>query len=462
MSSPTAAAPSNRREVNRVVVSAFAGTAMEWYDYILYGTASAIVFTKLFFPDNDPAVATMLSFATFAAGFVARPLGSLIFGHIGDRIGRRAAVVGSIMLMGLATGIIGMLPTYAAVGILAPLALLLLRFCQGISAGGEWGGAMVLVMEHAPKKKHGIYSAIPQLGSPVATLLSTGALTIVATLPDDDFFSWGWRLPFLLAFPFLAVGLYLRFRVEESPVFKDLQSRQEVAKVPIVSAVRHTGGRMILGGMAALLGGSGFFIMTTFMISYGTTVLGYDRSTMLGATLWGACAQLIVIVVSGRLADRFGAWRVCASGALISALLAFPVFALVDTGSPVLATFGVVLGMAALTIPYGPIGSLLSGLFPAKYRYSAMAVSYNVFGIIGGFLPIISQVLLVSTGNASWGVALLLMAVSLVSMIGAIGAGSAGVRRRRDREDAAEAALLGARPDGFAAEDPTPELEIQR
>ncbi|WP_427869981.1 MFS transporter [Leucobacter luti] len=432
--------PDRRRQVNRVAASAFAGTAMEWYDYILYGTASAVVFTKLFFPADDIAVATLLSFATFAAGFIARPLGALIFGHIGDRIGRRAAVVGSIALMGLATGIIGLLPTYEAIGVGAALALLLLRLCQGISAGGEWGGAMVLVLEHAPKSKQGIYAAIPQLGSPIATLMSTGALTIVSTLPDEDFFSWGWRIPFLLAFPFLAVGLYLRFKVEESPVFKELQAQKEVVKVPILSAIRHTGGRMILGGMAALLGGSGFFIVTTFLISYGTQELGYDRQTMLSATLWGALVQIAVIIISGRIADRVGAWKVCAAGGLISALLAFPVFMLVDSGSIFLATVGIMIGMGSLTIPYGPIGSLLSGLFPAKYRYSAMAVSYNVFGIIGGFLPILSQSIMIASGNQSWGVALLLAGVALTTMIGAIGAGSAAVRRKREAEDAAEAA----------------------
>ncbi|AIY03179.1 major facilitator transporter [Arthrobacter sp. PAMC 25486] len=430
----------SRRALNRVAASAFAGTAMEWYDYILYGTASAVVFAHLFFPSHDLAVATMLSFATFAAGFVARPLGAIIFGHLGDKLGRRTAVIGSIVLMGISTGVIGLLPNYPAVGIIAPLALLLLRLFQGISAGGEWGGAMVLVLEHAPKKKHGIYAAIPQLGSPVATLLSTGALAIVATLPNDDFLTWGWRIPFLMAFPFLGVALYLRFRVEESPVFKQMQAEHVVVKVPLVSAIRHTGGRMLLGGMAALLGGSGFFIMTTFMISYGTNVLGFERQTMLNATLFGAVAQIVVIVVSGRMADKIGAWKVCAGGALISALAAFPVFALVDTGNAALATLGVVLGMGALTIPYGPIGSLLSGMFPAQYRYSAMAVSYNVFGIIGGFLPIISQVLLVQTGNASWGVALLLMGVSLISMVGAIGAGSRGVAAKRAKEDIAEQA----------------------
>lgn len=429
-----------RREVNKVAASAFAGTAMEWYDYILYGTASAIIFTKLFFPAEDLAIATLLSFATFAAGFIARPVGAIIFGHIGDRIGRRAAVVGSITLMGFATGIIGLLPTYESAGVLAALALLLLRLCQGISAGGEWGGAMVLVMEHAPKSKHGIYSAIPQLGSPVATLLSTGALTIVATLPDEDFFTWGWRIPFLLAFPFLAVGLYLRFKVEESPVFKEMQAKKEIVKVPVLSAIRHTGGRMILGGMAALLGGSGFFIVTTFIVSYGTQELGYDRQTMLSATLWGALLQIVVIIVSGRIADRIGAWKVCAAGGAITAVVAFPVFMLVDSGSIFLATVGIMIGMASLTIPYGPIGSLLADLFPVKYRYSAMAVSYNVFGIIGGFLPIMSQTILISSGKQSWGVALLLMGVALTTMIGAIGAGSGAVRRKRAAEDAAEAA----------------------
>ena len=435
---------SRTREVNRVAASAFAGTAMEWYDYILYGTASAIVFSKLFFDSSDLAVATLLTFATFAAGFVARPVGSLIFGHIGDRIGRRTAVIGSIVLMGVATGIIGLLPVYEQVGVFAVLALVLMRLFQGISAGGEWGGAMVLVLEHAPKKHHGIYSAIPQLGSPVATLLSTGALTIVSTLPDEDFFSWGWRIPFLLAFPFLGVALYLRFRVEESPVFKELQSKDETVKVPIAAAIRHTGGRMLLGGMAALLGGSGFFIITTFAVNYGTDTLGLDRSMLLGATLVGALCQLVVIVTAGMIADRIGAWKVIAGGAIITALLALPVFWLIDTARPFTTGLGIVIGMATITIPYGPIGSMLSGLFPAKYRYSAMAVSYNVFGIIGGFLPMASQAIFIATDGKSWGVALLLAGVALMSAMGAIGAGSARVKRIREREQAEEDALVQA------------------
>jgi MFS family permease len=294
---------------------------------------------------------------------------------------------------------------------------------------------MVLVMEHAPHSKRGIYAALPQLGSPTATLLSSGILTLSATLPGEDFLAWGWRIPFLLAFPFLGIGLYLRFRVEESPEFKDMLSRRAIVKIPISSAVIHTGGRMILGGMAALLGSSGFFIMTTFMISYGIDVLGFTRQTMLNAILMGAVVQIFVIITSGRLADRFGAWRICATGALISAILAFPVFSLVDTGNVALASIGVIVGLAALTIPYGPIGSLLSEMFPAQYRNSAVAVSYNVFGIIGGFLPSASQFLLISSGNKSWGVALLLMAVSLISMLGALGAGSKKIAAKRQIED---------------------------
>ena len=435
---------SKQREVNRVAASAFAGTAMEWYDYILYGTASAVVFSKLFFDSEDPALATLMAFATFAAGFVARPLGAVIFGHVGDRFGRRPAVIASIVMIGVATGIIGLLPVYESIGLAAPLALLLMRLFQGISAGGEWGGAMVLVLEHAPKSRHGIYSAIPQLGSPVATLLSTGALTIVSTLPDDDFFSWGWRIPFLMAFPFLGVALYLRYRVEESPVFKELRAQDATVKVPLIAAIRHTWGRMLLGGMAALLGGSGFFIITTFAINYGTDTLGLDRTTLLGATLIGAVCQLVVIITAGRLADKIGAWKVIASGAITTAVLAMPIFWLIDTADPVTTSLGIILGMAVITIPYGPIGSMLSGLFPAKYRYSAMAVSYNVFGIIGGFLPMASQAIFISTDNSSWGVALLLAGVALLSAIGAIGAGSSRVRRIREREQAEEDALVNA------------------
>lgn len=420
------------KNMNRIAAAAFAGTAMEWYDYILYGTATAIILNKIFFSAEDPGVATLLAFATFAVGFVARPLGAVIFGNIGDRHGRRAAVVSSITLMGLATGLIGVLPSYGSVGILAPLALVLLRLCQGISAGGEWGGAMTLVLEHAPKRRHGIYSAIPQLGSPVATLASTGVLTVVAGMPDEQFFGWGWRIPFLIAFPLLAVALYLRFRVEESPVFKTLVREQMVVKAPLRKAFRTAPRQIFYGACAAILGGSGFFIITTFVVGYGTDVLGMDRQTMLNATLLGALLQMVVIVVAGRLADRVGAWKVCAAGGVITAVVAFPVFALVDTAHPVTTTLGIVLGMASLTIPYGPIGTLIAGLFPADVRNTAVSVSYNISGIVGGFLPLMSQFLLGWSGNKSWGVALLLMAVALVTAFGSVMAGRAQLRPTSD------------------------------
>ncbi|MFM9370405.1 MFS transporter [Streptomyces sp. Da 82-17] len=421
------------KDIRRLLTAAFSGTALEWYDYFLYGTAAALVFNKLFFPELDPAVGTIASFITFAVGFVARPIGAAVFGHIGDRYGRKVSLIITVVMMGATTGCIGLLPTYDTIGIWAPALLSALRFLQGVSVGGEWSGAMLLTLEHTPKEKHGSYSAVPQLGSPVGTLLSSGAFALVGMLPDDAFYAWGWRVPFLVAFPLLLVALYLRFHIEESPVFRKMLAdaeREGPTPVPLVEAFRRTWGRMIIGIGAALLGVGGFFLMTTFVISYGTDRLGIDKQTMLNATVIGAAVEIVVLVLAGRLADRIGAWRVCALGAAATMAVAFPAFWLVDTKETGLVYLGVSLGIGALSIPYAPIGAVVSGMFPDEFRYSAVAMSYNLAGVLSGFVPLLAATLTGAAGGASWGAALLLIAIAASTVAGSTAAGS--VLRRRD------------------------------
>ncbi|MBO1329887.1 MFS transporter [Streptomyces sp. VRA16 Mangrove soil] len=415
------------KDIRKLLTAAFSGTALEWYDYFLYGTAAALVFNKLFFPELDPTVGTIASFVTFAVGFVARPIGAAIFGHIGDRYGRKVSLIITVVMMGATTGCIGLLPTYDTIGVWAPALLAALRFLQGISVGGEWSGAMLLTLEHTPKEKHGSYSSIPQLGSPVGTLLSSGAFALVGLLPDGSFYSWGWRLPFLVAFPLLAFALFLRMHIEESPVFRKMledAERNGPKPAPLVEAFRRTWGRMIVGVGAAFLGVGGFFLMSTFIISYGTDELGIDKQTMLNSTVIGSVVEIVVLVLAGRLADRIGAWRVCAIGALVTMVVAFPAFWLVDTKETGLVYLGVSLGIGALSIPYAPIGAVVSGMFPEEFRYSAVAMSYNLAGVLSGFVPLIATSLTSAADGASWGAGLLLMVIAACTVAGSLAAGT--------------------------------------
>ena len=321
-------------EARRIAFAAFVGTALEWYDYFLYGTAASIVFNRLYFTTGDPLVATLAAFASFAVGFVARPVGAVVFGHVGDRFGRRRSLIITVAMIGVVTGMIGLLPDFATIGVAAPVLLTLLRVLQGVAVGGEWGGAVTLAVEHAPPERRGRYAALPQVGSPIGTLLSSGAFTLVSLMPPAAFDAWGWRLPFLAAIPLLFVALYLRRRVEESPLFTELLAQHERASLPVVEVFRKSAGRVLVGLCASLLGVGGFYLLTTFVISYGTETLGLPRSLMLGATLVAAALEIAILLAFGRLAERLGPGAVCVVGSIALAVAAFPVFWLVDTQNP--------------------------------------------------------------------------------------------------------------------------------
>jgi MFS family permease len=405
-------------EARKIAFAAFVGTALEWYDYFLYGTAASIVFNRLYFTTGDPLVATMAAFASFAVGFVARPVGAVIFGHVGDRYGRRMSLIITVTMIGIVTGLIGLLPGFATIGVAAPVLLTLLRVLQGVAVGGEWGGAVTLAVEHAPPEHRGRYAALPQVGSPIGTLLSSGAFALVSLLPPQDFDSWGWRLPFLAAIPLLLIALYLRRRIEESPLFTELLEQHERTSLPVVEVLRRSAGRVLVGLCASLLGVGGFYLLTTFAISYGTETLGLPKSLMLGATLVAAALEIVILLGFGRVAEKWGPGTVCVVGSVASAVAAFPVFWLLDTKNPLLVVLGITVGVACLSVPYAVSGSLLTELFPPHLRYSGVAISFNLGGVVSGFVPLLATSVLAASGTQSWSVALLLVALAVLTALG--------------------------------------------
>ncbi|WP_411731781.1 MFS transporter [Paeniglutamicibacter sp.] len=405
-------------DAGRIARAAFVGTALEWYDYFLFGTAAAIVFNRLFFTTLDPGAATLAAFATFGVGFAARPIGAVLFGYIGDRMGRRPALLITIVMIGVATGLIGLLPDFGSIGLAAPIALAVLRLVQGLAVGGEWGGAMTIAIEHAPIEQRGRYAALVQIGSPVGTLMSSGAFALVLLLPPSDFDAWGWRIPFLAAFPLLLVALYIRLKVEESPIFQDLVKLENKAKIPALDIFRHAWGRLLVAVAAALLGVGGFYIMTTFVVSYGANTLGLDRGLMVNSTLVASVVQIPVTILAGRLAERVGPGRMVFWGALATAAGAFPLFWLIDSKNPAAVVLAVTLGIALVTLAYAVTGALLTELFPPNLRYSGVALGYNIAGAITGFLPLIAIALLATSGGASWTAATLLIVISLITAVG--------------------------------------------
>ncbi len=385
----SAAVQVSPKDVGRIARAAFVGTALEWYDYFLFGTAAALVFNRLFFTDLNPTAALLASLATFGVGFAARPIGAFFFGILGDRIGRRPTLLITIVAIGVATGLIGLLPTFMDIGLMAPIFLAILRLLQGLAVGGEWGGATTIAIEHAPAEKRARYAALVQVGSPVGTLLSSGAFALVIMLPPESFDAWGWRLPFLAAFPMLGVALWIRLKVEESPVFRELLESGETTKVPALLVFRKAFGRLVVAIMAALLGVGGFYVMNTFVVSYTTNTLGVDRQIAVNATLVAAVVQIVVILIFGRVAEKIGPGRVTLVGGLLSAAAAFPLFWLIDTGSAWAITLAVASGIGLLTITYAVTGALLTELFPANMRYSGVSLGYNIAGALSGFLPFI-------------------------------------------------------------------------
>lgn len=401
-------------EARKVTIGALVGTAMEWYDFFLFSAAAALVFNIQYFANESATAAAMASFATFGVGLVARPVGGMIFGRMGDLIGRRKTLMITIVGIGIVTGLIGVLPTYQAIGIAAPILLVLLRVVQGLFVGGEWAGAMTIVVENAPLEHRAKYAAIPQIGSPIGTLLSSGGFYLVTlAFSQDSFDSFGWRIPFLAAIPMLLLALYIRSKLDESPVFQELMEADEVVKAPISTTLRESWKHIIIGMAAALLGVGGFYLVTTFVVWYGVNVLGQSSGTMLLGTLVAAAVEIPVLIIGGRLGGKYGASRVVLYGGIASAVVGFPAFLLIDSGVPALVIIGMAIAVAFLSFPYAASGTVLTGLFPAKTRFTGVAFAQNTAGMLSGFVPLITTALVAGAGNHWWPAAAMLVIVSL-------------------------------------------------
>ena len=404
--------------IRQIAAASLVGSVVEWYDFFLYGTLAALVFSAEFFPTFDPLTGTLAAFTTFAAGFVTRPIGGVVFGHLGDRLGRKPMLVVTMLIMGGSTFAMGLLPTYDAIGIAAPVLLVLLRMLQGIGLGGEWGGAVLLCVEHAPPRRRGWYASWPQLGVPIGLLLSTGAVKALGPLGHDALVTWAWRIPFLASIVLVGVGLFIRLRIAEPPAFRDLVANDARAKVPLLEVVRRHPGTTLLAMGARMSESVTFNVYNAFLVTYVVTVLGLANTVALNALMVAAVVGFAMILLAGRLSDRVGRRPVFMAGALVAAVSAFPVFALLDTENAALITLAVVIGWAfgACTM-FGAEGVMFAELFPTRVRYSGMSTVYQL-GVLpsGAVAPVICTLLVRHFGQA-WPVATYVLVMALVTLV---------------------------------------------
>lgn len=400
----------------RLAVACGVGTSLEYFDFFLYGTAAVLVFNKIFFVAEDPWFGTFYALATFAIGFLMRPIGAIIFGHFGDQIGRRRMLVISLGMMGTATLLIGLLPSYQAIGIAAPIALVLLRIVHGLSVGGEVGGAALLAIEHAPADRRGVYGSVVSIGAPLGAFLANGAFTFVVLLPEDALLSWGWRIPFVAGVAVVFVGLFARSRLHETPVFERLRFEHSTERMPLLAVLReHSNTVLLTAGVN--LGFSAFvFILFTFLLSYGPQQLGLPRSTILNATLAGCLAHIVGVVAFGRLSDRIGRRPVMLAGAVFCVLFSYPLFWLIDTGKSEFILLAVVLGFTGSAAMFGPMLTYFAELFGPALRYTGVGIGFQLGAVLGGGLsPLVANRLVAATGGST-GVAVYLALVSLISV----------------------------------------------
>ncbi len=388
--------------IRKVVVASFIGTTIEWYDFFIYTTAAALVFPQLFFPSFEPLAGTLASFATYAVGFLARPLGGVIFGHYGDKIGRKAMLVTTLLIMGIATFVVGLLPTYETIGIWAPILLVVLRLLQGLGLGGEWGGAVLMAVEHSPDDKRGLNGSWPQMGVPAGLVLGTGVFAAVSAVSGDAFVTWGWRVPFLLSILLIALGLYIRLAIYESPAFSRVRESGTEARMPIVDVFR-TYPKNVLLAVGSRIGiDVVFYIFAVYVLTYVSTNLGLPRNLGLIAISIAALIEVFTIPLFASFSDRMGRKPLLIGGAALLGVWTFPFFYLLDTRSPFLIILATVVGLAiAHAAVYGTQASFYAELFGTRVRYSGASFSYQISGIFGGALaPIIAATLYPVGGTA--------------------------------------------------------------
>ena len=424
------------RQPARAATAAFIGTMIEWYDFYIYATAAALVFGALYFPSHDPFVSTMASFATFAVGFFARPIGGLVFGHLGDRIGRKKALMTTLMMMGIATVCVGLLPDFSKVGVLAPVLLVLLRVVQGIAVGGEWGGAVLMAGEHAPQGRRTFFASFAQLGSPAGLILSLVAFRAVTSLDKADFLSWGWRLPFLASSVLLVVGILIRMGVNESPEFAQIKEANKTAKLPVAEVFSSAWRLVLLCIGANTIGIAGVYFTNTFMIAYTTQYVGVTRSLILDCLFAVAIIQLCAQPVAAWLAERIGSARFLKFAALAAMLSPYPMFVLVQSGSVVPMVIGIAIAVVCMASFYSVIAGFVSGVFPTRVRYSAISLSYQVCGAVaGGLTPLVGTYLAHRFVGQWWPLAVFYTCLAAISLLCIVALDA----RRSQRADASEA-----------------------
>lgn len=411
----------------RVAALASTGAAVEWYDFFLYGTAAALVFPKLFFPaDMPPFVAQIASFSTFLVGFIARPIGATIFGHFGDVHGRKPALVLAMLLMGGATTLIGLLPTYAMVGSFAPLLLVVLRFIQGLAVGGQWGGAALMALESAPANRRGFYTSFVQVGVPLGVVLANTVFLIASSITTaDQFMSWGWRIGFVASVVLIFVALYMHWNVREPAAQAEvseamaLQEPEPPAPTssPLITVMRDHWRTVLLAGGAFIANNVCFYVAITYAVAYGTTTVGISREVLLFAVMAGSVAMIPTLIACGALSDRYGRIGIFMAGAILSGLWAFALFPMIDTGSAVMVTLAITITLIFVSMMYGPQAALFAELFPKHVRYSGASLGYQIGSVVGGgFAPIIATALFAKYGN-SLPISLYLFAVCFISLV---------------------------------------------
>jgi metabolite-proton symporter len=416
-------APTSRK-AGTVALASYIGTTIEWYDFFIYGVAATLVFRSQFFPAFSDLAGTLAALGTFAVGFIARPIGGVVMGHFGDRVGRKSMLVVSLMLMGVATTVIGLIPTYDTIGVWAPILLIVLRLIQGLGVGGEWAGAVLMAVENAPPRRRSLYGCFPQLGLPSGILLSQLVfLVLTAVMPPGTFLAWGWRIAFLTSAALIVVGLVIRLRIEESDDFARVRESGQVERLPVVEVFRRSPLQLLVGSLASIAAPAIGYLVSVYMVSYGTAQLGLSTTTMLWILVGVSVGWIVMMLAAGLAGDRYGRKPTFVAGAVIAVVWAYPLFALVDTGSVPLVVLSLVVITAANSIMAGPQPVLITEMFPIRLRYSGSSISYMIGSVVGGGIaPLLATALFAEYGT-SVAVSTLMAVLALVSLLAILPAG---------------------------------------